>query len=116
MKTRTIARFHWPSLAKISHKAKQLTEYRAPVVLAITVADRIRSDRQAVCRQVREKVDIRRISGAVTTTLPLVQEISAVLLSLWDVEPAIEQSGIRLRMSSSWNGQGNRPHTRGYEV
>jgi hypothetical protein len=83
-------------LARISQKAKQLADYRAPVVLAMTMSDHDQPDHKAEARKPREEVDLRRLSGAVTVMLPLVPQVSAVLLSLWNVEPAPARSGVRL--------------------
>lgn len=74
-------------LARISQKARQLSDYCDPVVLAITVPYR---DHRV------EELDLKQLSGAITLLLPLVPQVSAVLLSLWDVEPAPSRSGVRL--------------------
>ena len=39
---------------------------------------------------------MKQLAGAVTVMLPRVRQVSAVLLSLWDVEPAMARSGVRL--------------------
>ncbi len=74
-------------LARISQKARQLTDYCDPVVLAVTVPHR---DHRV------EELDLKRLAGAITVLLPLIKHVSAVLLSLWDVEPAQARSGVRL--------------------
>ncbi len=74
-------------LARISQKARQLADYCDPVVLAITVPHR---DHRI------EELDLKRLAGAITVLLPLIKQISAVLLSLWDVEPSKARSGVRL--------------------
>ncbi|MGH7255253.1 MAG: hypothetical protein ACREI3_05690 [Nitrospirales bacterium] len=78
-------------VARIAKKARQLASYQAPVVLAITVpqADRDRARRPL-------EVDLARLTTGVTLMLPGVRHISAVLLSLWDVEPTAARSGVRL--------------------
>jgi hypothetical protein len=78
--------------ARISRKARQLALYCAPVVLAITVPRRDRrSDGLAGI-----ELDLKRLAGTVTVMLPLVRQVSAVLLSLWGIEPAPARSGVRL--------------------
>ncbi len=78
-------------LARISQKARQLAHYCAPVVLAITVP---RQD--WVSHRLGQVLDLKRLAGAITVLLPRVRHLSAVLLSLWDVEPLRSQSGVRL--------------------
>jgi hypothetical protein len=82
-------------LARISQKARQLADYCAPVIVAITVPKNEGVQRRSYQWQ-REELDVRQLAGAVTVMLPLVQQVSGVMLSLWDVEPAIARSGIRL--------------------
>lgn len=82
-------------LARIAQKARQLVHYSAPVVLAITVPPRERR-RGRWAGQAMEEVDLKRLAGAVTVLLPLVRPVSAVLLSLWDIEPSAARSGVRL--------------------
>jgi len=86
-------------MARIRQKAKQLTEYCAPVLLAITVPPADRHDG----RPGRfngggrgQAVDLKRMAGAITVMLPVVRQVSGVLLSLWDIEPAVQRSGVRL--------------------
>jgi hypothetical protein len=82
-------------LARISQKARQLADYCSPVLLAITVP---RCDRwsEGLHKSPREVLDLKRLGGAVTVTLPPLPQISGVLLSLWDVEPSPAKSGVRL--------------------
>ena len=74
-------------LARVSQKARQLSDYAEPVVLSITVPHR--DDRDDV-------VDLKQLAGALTVLLPLYRHLSAVLLALWDVHPAPSRSGVRL--------------------
>lgn len=74
-------------LARISQKARQLADYCDPVVLAITAPHR---DQRV------EELDLKRLAGAITVLLPLLTHVSAVMLSLWDVEPSQARSGVRL--------------------
>jgi hypothetical protein len=78
-------------LARISQKATQLVHYCAPVVLAITVPGQ-----EALPRRQEQPLDLKRLAGAITVLLPRVRQVSAVLLSLWDVEPLPSRSGVRL--------------------
>jgi hypothetical protein len=81
-------------LARTSQKAKQLGDYCAPVVLAITVPEGDEDDRFP--RSANGKLDLRRLAGSITMMLPVVRQLSAILISLWDVEPAVARSGVRL--------------------
>ena len=74
-------------LARISQKARQLSDYTDPVVLSITVPHRDDS---------AEELDLKRLAGAITVLLPLHGHVSAVLLALWDVPPMPSRSGVRL--------------------
>lgn len=78
-------------VARISQKARQLVHYCAPVLLAVTVPHR-----DPWQDRVTEELDLKRLAGTVTVMLTLVRHVSAVLLSLWDVEPAPARSGVRL--------------------
>ncbi|MEW6544947.1 MAG: hypothetical protein AB1411_15225 [Nitrospirota bacterium] len=78
-------------LGRIARKAQQLADYCSPVVLAVTLP----SGEQPGDRRARAGLDLRRLAGSITVLLPLVRQISAVLLSLWDIEPA-PRSGARL--------------------
>jgi hypothetical protein len=73
--------------ARISQKARQLVDAAASVLLAVTVPHR--DDRA-------EALDLRYLSGSVTVMLPESPQVSAVVLSLWDVEPSPARSGVRL--------------------
>jgi hypothetical protein len=83
-------------LARIAQKAKQLADYCAPVIVAITTSDAQSHARRAVSGNGSQELDLKRLSGAVTMMLPQMRHISGVLLSLWQVTPAIASSGIRL--------------------
>jgi len=82
-------------MARIAQKARQLADYCSPVLLAITVP---RSDPRAeeLCKNPREVLNLKRLAGAVTVLLPLLPQVSAVLLSLWEIDPAPAKSGVRL--------------------
>ncbi|MFQ5931176.1 MAG: hypothetical protein ACE5MM_02090 [Nitrospiraceae bacterium] len=78
-------------LARISQKTRQLVDYCAPVLLGITVPpqDRLSEWTEKPC-------DLKRLAGAITVLLTRLRQVSAVLLSLWGVEPSPAQSGVRL--------------------
>ncbi len=84
-------------LARIRQKAKQLVDYCAPVLLAITLppAD-LTAPTQRMNRRDVEALDLKRLAGAASVTLAGLRHISAVLLSLWQVEPSQDRSGARL--------------------
>jgi len=74
-------------LARISQKARQLSDYTDPVVLSITVP------RRDDCV---EELDLKQLAGAITVLLQLHGHVSAVLLALWNVPPMPSRSGVRL--------------------
>jgi hypothetical protein len=80
-------------VARIAEKARQLSAYCAPVLLAITVKD-------AGAIQGRSKdhvqVDLKRLVGVLVSTFPQVPQVSGVLLTLWDIHPAESIANIRL--------------------
>ena len=78
-------------LARISQKARQLGHYQASVLLAISVP---RQD--PVFRTHPEACDLKRLAAGITMLLPRLKQLSAILLSLWDVNPLPERSGVRL--------------------
>lgn len=78
-------------VSRISQKARQLVDYRAPVLLAMTVPRRDPARDRGT-----DEVDLKRLAGTVTVMLMLVRHISAVLLSFWDVKPSPARSGVRL--------------------
>ena len=82
-------------VARVSQKARQLVDYCAPVLLAITVPHR--NDQHGDLRNsVGEELDLKRLASTITVMLPGVPQISAVHLSLWDVRPLPARSGVRL--------------------
>lgn len=82
-------------VARVSQKARQLVGYCTPVLLAITVPHR-EGQRDGLGNGKGEELDLQQLASAVTMMLPLVPQISAVLLSLWDVRPLPARSGVRL--------------------
>ncbi len=82
-------------LARIQQKAKQLTDYCDPVILSISIP---RADLQGVRTSWRDEIslDLKALAGSVTVLLTKIRHLSAVLISLWDVEPLPAKSGTRL--------------------
>ena len=82
-------------LARISQKSKQLTDYRDPVVLSISIP---RADLKGPRRKRREEIrlDLKQLAGAVTVLLQTLPLLSAVLITLWDVTPLPARAATRL--------------------
>jgi hypothetical protein len=85
---------HRPNHRQNFQKARQLADYCDPVILAITVPEIESGD--VVPRGKRPEVDLQQLGGMVTVSLPMIRQLSAVFLSLWNVEPAEARTGIRL--------------------
>lgn len=82
-------------LARIRQKAKQLADYCDPVMLSISIP---RADLQGEKNARSEAiwVDLKALAGVVTVLLTRVPTLSAVLISLWDVEPLPSRGALRL--------------------
>lgn len=82
-------------LARIRQKAKQLADYGDPVVLSISIP---RADLQGDKPSRPEPIwlDLKLLAGLVTVLLTRVSTLSAVLISLWDVEPLPSRSAVKL--------------------
>lgn len=82
-------------LARIKQKAKQLSDYCDPVILSISIP---RADLLGCCQGRREqiRVDLKTLAGSITVDLTKLRHLSAVLISLWDVEPLPSRSALRL--------------------
>lgn len=82
-------------LARIRQKAKQLADYCDPVILQISIP---RADLTVGLNGRREEIwlDLKMLSGAVTVLLTKLPHLSAVMISLWDVEPLPSKAGTRL--------------------
>lgn len=78
-------------MARISRKARPLRTSGAPVVLAIAVP----AVESAGLLAQFERLDLAQLSWAATALLTWVSQVSAVLPSLWDVEPLPERSSVR---------------------
>lgn len=82
-------------LARINQKAKQLADYCDPVVLSISIP---RADLKGTRQSRREEIllDLKALAGSVTLLLTKLRHLSAVLITLWDVEPLPSKSATRL--------------------
>jgi len=82
-------------LARIRQKAKQLADYCDPVILSISIP---RADLLGRRQGRREKIrmDLKALAGSVTVDLTKLPHLSAVLISLWDVEPLPSRAALRL--------------------
>jgi hypothetical protein len=82
-------------LARIQQKAKQLADYCDPVVLGISIP---RADLQGEKTSRPEAIwlDLKALAGSVTVLLTTLRSLSAVMISLWDVEPLPSKAGTRL--------------------
>lgn len=82
-------------LARIRQKAKQLADYCHPVVLSISIP---RADLQGDKASRPEPIwlDLKAFAGLVTVLLTRISTLSAVLISLWDVEPLPSRSAVKL--------------------
>jgi hypothetical protein len=82
-------------LARIQQKAKQLADYCDPVLLSISIP---RADLQGerIGRHETIRLDLKALAGSVTLLLMKFCHLSAVMISLWDVEPLPSKAGTRL--------------------
>ena len=82
-------------LARIRQKAKQLSDYSDPMILNVSIprAD-LRGERAARPEEIW--LDLKALAGSVTVLLTTLRHLSAVLLSLWDVDPLPSKAGTRL--------------------
>jgi len=82
-------------LARIQQKARQLADYCDPVVLSISIP---RADLRGEKTPRPEAIwlDLKALAGSVTVLLTRLRSLSAVMVSLWDVEPIPSKAGTRL--------------------
>lgn len=82
-------------LARIQQKARQLVDYCDPVVLSISIP---RADLQGekTGRPQEIWLDLKMLAGSVTVLLTRLRSLSAVMVSLWNVEPMPSKAGTRL--------------------
>ena len=72
-----------------------MVDYCAPVVLALTL---VYQGHDRVGKHLVQKLDfdLQQLGGVITNVLGNVPQLSGVLLTLWNIQPAISQSAIRL--------------------
>jgi hypothetical protein len=82
-------------LARIRQKAKQLMDYCDPVVLGISIP---RADLQGeqMSRGNAIRLNLKALAGSATVLVTKLPHLSAVLISLWDVQPLPSKAGTRL--------------------
>lgn len=82
-------------LARIQQKAKQLADYCDPVILNISIP---RADLRSGRHSRREAIwmDLKALAGSVTVLLTKLRHLTAVTISLWDVEPLPSKAATRL--------------------
>lgn len=82
-------------LSRIQQKAKQLADYRDPVILHISIP---RADLRSGKNSRREEIwlDLKALAGSVTVQLTKLRHLSAALISFWDVEPLPSKATTRL--------------------
>ena len=82
-------------LARIQQKARQLVDCCDPVVLSISIP---RADLQGekASRPQDIWLDLKMLAGSVTVLLTRLRALSAVMITLWDVEPMPSKAGTRL--------------------
>ena len=80
-------------LARMREKARQLDRYCAPVLLAVTLPpiEWLEEERYG-----QEKVDLQRFAGLLSTVLASTPQLSAVLLTCWNISAQPARSNIRL--------------------
>jgi hypothetical protein len=82
-------------LARIQQKAKQLVDYRDPLILSISIPRAALQGRKANRRK-QIWLDLKALAGSATVLLTKLRHLSAVLISLWDVEPLPSKAATRL--------------------
>lgn len=81
--------------ARISQKAGQLAEYADPVVLAASIPSPDPGER-ALRRGQAWRIDLQQAAAGLTLLLARLPGLSAVLVTLWDIEPLPARSTLRL--------------------
>ncbi len=85
-------------LARMREKADQLSDYCAPVMLAITIVHREHRAFPNGSKNARRlALDLQQLGGVITTTLAGAPQFSGILVTLWNIQPAEIRSSIRLR-------------------
>ena len=80
-------------LARMAEKAKQLSRYCAPVVLAVTVPNDFEWEGD---KPRDHELDLQSFAGILATALAGVPQLSGVLLTCWNVAARPPRSNIRL--------------------
>ncbi len=84
-------------LARISEKSEQLVDYCAPVLLALTIVHQ--EQNLSINGKINGRkmaLDLQQLGGVITVALGRVPQLSGVLLTLWNIQPAESRSNIRL--------------------
>ncbi len=81
--------------ARISQKACQLAQYAAPVVLAASVPHPDPAESK-FRREQRWSIDLKQAAAGLTLLLARLPGLSAVVVTLWDIEPLPARSALRL--------------------
>ena len=83
--------------ARIREKGNQLADYCAPVLLMITIAQQEHAASPTGSKHTRKlALDLQQLGGIITTSLADTPQISGILLTLWNIQPAESRSSIRL--------------------
>ncbi|MCA9470765.1 MAG: hypothetical protein MRJ96_02070 [Nitrospirales bacterium] len=80
-------------MARMAEKARQLNRYCAPILLAITIPTIERQEEEA---REPDQVDLHRLAGLLSTALHEFPQLTAVLLTCWNLTPMPARSNIRL--------------------
>jgi len=84
-------------LARINEKSEQLVDYCAPVLLALTIVHQEQTPLHNGRMNSRKMpLDLQQLGGVITTALGRVPQLSGVLFTLWNIQPAESRSNIRL--------------------
>jgi len=84
-------------LARINEKSEQLVDYCAPVLLALTIVHQMEIPLPNGRMNSRKMaLDLQQLGGVITTALGSVPQLSGVLFTLWNIQPAESRSNIRL--------------------
>lgn len=84
-------------LARIHEKSQQLVDYCAPVLLALTIVHQEQPSVPNGKIQGRKmRLDLQQLGGVMTGALGSVPQLSGVLFTLWNIQPAEARSNIRL--------------------
>lgn len=80
-------------MARMREKARQLQRYCAPVLLAVTLPpiEWLEEEKYG-----QEKIDLQRLAGLLSTVLASIPQLSAVLLTCWNISAQPARSNIRL--------------------